>query len=418
MKRALAVMWLLAAAWSPAARAQEDPDHCAALQGAARCLPGVDEHDLRYVFVLPASWNGELVIYSKPSGAVLSGDAVYRPFITFRDVLVREGYAFGYLDFVDAPDIDYKLTSQQTGKLVHRFARVARKPVRTYPVGESRGGVLSLDLVESEPHRYDGALAECAPALGFVSSTKWRLDVRVLFDYFFTLDRVYQAGIPPILETPLDSNGSMYVSALYGLLRSADGPETAAEIAKVMGFPTFPSWLRAGGMEGQPEACTTGEAALLNSIVSPILFLMNQDRGLLAEDPVRSPYDNMKTVYAGSHDDAGLNAGVERLHGDRKAMNQLAKYYTPTGRLKVPVLSLYNSFDPLGVRRMQEGYADLVGDTGHAGFLALWSVERNSHCYFTPEERLEAFRALVQWVKGGAKPASGSAPVPGVACPR
>ena len=416
-KHVMAAVWLLAVG-TPTTWAQEDPDHCAPILEVATCLSGFDEHGGRFIFVVPRSWNGDLVIYSKPSQGFVSGERANRQFIAFRDAVVGEGYAVGYLD---QPYRDYKTDAQQTYRLPQRLARLAGEPRSVYLVGESRGGVFSLDLVETYPQRFAGALVQCAPALGFADSTKWRLDVRVLFDYFFTLGRVVDAGIPRILETPLDSTSADYAGRILGLLAEPDGPANVDRIARVMRFPDFPPFIRGGNPSPlEPDLCTTAPAAEASWVVSPILFLMNQDRDFLAEIPVRSPYDNASTVYTDPENpeaDAALNAGVERFRGSRPAMNHQAKYYTPTGDLRRPVLLLYNRFDPLGVLGSNQRYGELVASRASGEFLATWSVDRASHCWFTQAERIEAFHALVRWVNGGEKPISGDAPVPGRSCP-
>jgi pimeloyl-ACP methyl ester carboxylesterase len=399
----------------------QDPDRCEPLAGVARCTEGFDESGGRYVFVIPYAWKGDLIVYSKPSGAVMSGDTARPQFFPFRDELVREdGFAFAYRDIPEA-GYEYKTDAMQTHRLKKHFTLAIGKPNAVYLVGESRGGVLSIDLAETYPEDYAGALPQDAPALGFAASTRWRVDVRVLFDYFFTPERVAAAGIPPILQTPLDSSAATYAPALYGLVRAQDASPRLAEIASVMRFPLseIPEMVRVGSAAWNgTDVCVPRQAVVEQWFVSPILFLMNQDRGLLAEQKVRSPYDNATAVYAGSSDDQALNAGVQRLVGNPSAMNHLAKYYTPSGDLRIPVLLLNNRFDPLGTPSMQHGYVALVESAGRGDLVALWTVDRASHCLFATEERLAAFRELVEWSQpGGAKPPSG--PVPGTSpgCP-
>jgi pimeloyl-ACP methyl ester carboxylesterase len=415
MNRLRAFAALLLAAVASFSLAQVDPDRCAPLAGVARCMEGFDETGGRYVFVVPNGWKGDLVVYSKPSGAAVSGDTARPQLFPFRDEVVRDGFAFAYRD-VPEEGYEYKTDARQTHRLRDRFARAVGKPVAVYLVGESRGGVISIDLAESYPEEYAGALAQDAPALGFAASTRWRVDVRVLFDYFFTPERVAAAGIPPILQTPLDSNGATYAPALYGLVRASDAGPRLAQIAAVLRFPELPASVRVGSYAGT-DVCVSGQAVLEEWVVRPILFLMNQDRGLLAEKKVKSPYDNTAAVYTGSQDDAALNAGVQRLTGNPSAMNHLAMYYTPSGELRIPVLLLNDRFDPLGTVSMQEGYLALAGSAGHGDLVALWGVDRASHCLFAAEERLAAFRALVEWARHGVKPADGYVPGTGPGCP-
>ena len=127
------------------------------------------------------------------------------------------------------------------------------------------------------------------------------------------------------------------------------------------------------------------------------------------------PYDNTAVVYSGSFDDAALNAvgGVERFSSDPDAVNYISKYYDPSGKLQIPVLTLHTLLDPVVPILVHEPkYLSLVNGTGSGNELVQQSVARYGHCAFQVQEELNAFDGLAAWSQGGNKPAGGDVTLP------
>src|SRR5260370_5400390 len=105
-----------------------------------------------------------------------------------------------------------------SGLLRGLFAARVSQATRTYLVGTSLGGLITLDLtekVDEEDRQYDGALVVCGVVGGAPLQFRHSGDGRVLFDYFFP-------GVLPgdLLHMPnLDfSPGSPTYTAVAGSL--------------------------------------------------------------------------------------------------------------------------------------------------------------------------------------------------------
>lgn len=72
----------------------------------------------------------------------------------------------------------------------------------------------------------------------------------------------------------------------------------------------------------------------------------------------RNPFSNRGVRYSGSHDDAALNAGVERFSADPTAVRDLSYDSDLTGRVTVPVLTLHAIDDPTAFVEHEAAYRD------------------------------------------------------------
>lgn len=233
-----------------------------------------------------------------------------------------------------------------------------------------------MDLAENLPAKYDGALSIC----GVVGGTRvqWQRagDGRVLFDYFFP-------GVLPgdLLHTPnLDySPGSPTWTALTNALAAGLGSpgQPTLQFASVVGL--------------------TGSTP--NEIIFSALSLFgNGFNELLGRTHGHNFYDNTHTVYSGSANDAALNAHVQRFSAHPDAVNYVTRYYTPTGELRIPMLTLHTTQDPSVPFSQESLYAAVVAGKGAANFLVQQSVNRYGHCNLKPQEILNSFQGLFGWV--------------------
>ena len=214
----------------------------------------------------------------------------------------------------------------------------------------------------------------------------------VLFDYFFP-------GVLPgnLLHTPnLDfSPGSPTFTAVANALS--------------IGLVT----------PGQPTLQFANVAGLPGSTPAEIVFsgitLVGDSLGfneLLQRTHGHNFYDNTGTVYSGSADDIALNAGVQRFSATPAGLSYIAKYYTPTGQLHIPMLTLHTTQDPTVSFSQEHAYADAVAAAGASQFLVQQFVTRYGHCNLKPEEILGSFQDLLLWVNFGITPPGGDVTVP------
>ena len=87
------------------------------------------------------------------------------------------------------------------------------------------------------------------------------------------------------------------------------------------------------------------------------------------------------------------------------ARNYLQRWYQPKGNLRIPVLTLHTTMDPVVPFWHQPAYAAIVADAGRSDLLVQRTVDSYGHCAFTPEEHITAFMDLVSWVETGVAPA-------------
>jgi len=108
------------------------------------------------------------------------------------------------------------------------------------------------------------------------------------------------------------------------------------------------------------------------------------------------PFDNSARVYAGSDDDAALNAGIARYTADPAALSSIARF-TTSGTPQAPLINLHTTGDPI-VPFSQAGlYADKVRQAGNGNFTQV-NVTRAGHCNFQASELLNAFNDLWQQI--------------------
>jgi pimeloyl-ACP methyl ester carboxylesterase len=340
-----------------------------------------------YEIAMPtAPWNGELVVYAHGIGK--PSEPVALPNIgPLRESLTSQGFALVYSSFSENGYGAVKDGVQRTHQLRGIFASRVGQPARVYLAGGSLGGLISLMLAERFPEQYDGALSLSGLVGGGAAELKYIGDARVLFDYFFP-------GVVP--GTPFDvppgidfsPGGPTYNSVRAALLQGLVAP----------GQPTlqFASTAKLPGI---------GAAEIVAAGMNVVGFTVEQSPNLVDVTHGHMAYDNSVTVYSGSADDAALNAGVARYVSEPSATNYMEHYYTPSGNLHIPVITLHNTRDPLVPIFHEQMYADAVQDAGASPYLLQRTMNAFGHAIaFSDAEKVAAFFALVQWVHTGVKP--------------
>ena len=132
---------------------------------------------------------------------------------------------------------------------------------------------------------------------------------------------------------------------------------------------------------------------------------------VLAQTHGQPFFDNFSTQYAGALPPATLqwiNANVQRFSASPAGFNYFEHYYTPTGDLPVPAITLSTFRDPVVPGFHQDAYGDIVTAAGNADRLIQRSVPGTGngygHCTFTPQELASAFSDLVLWAEYGVRP--------------
>lgn len=332
-----------------------------------------------YRIDLPAHWNHKLVVYYHGYSDVPvtfgKGDALspmFAPLLARGYALIQSGYSEGGWAVEQA--------ASDTERLRRFFVAQHGAPAQTLVMGMSMGGTLTALSIEVHPGIYSGALSLCGAIEPSDRLVARDFALRAAFDYYFP---GLLGGLVPVPD---------------------DFQADDATVAKI-----------AAALHSNPKA----REALLrwygaadeNNLPAVIAFAGPELRELQRRAH-GNPVGNADLIYAGSGDDAALNAGVRRYRADAKAAAYLARWYTPSGKLERPMLELHDTGDPLVPASGTFEYALAAQRAGHGENFVQQYVVHEGHCVFTPGQIGAAFGELVDWVDHGRRPAPGKLPAP------
>jgi len=289
---------------------------------------------------------------------------------------------------------------------------------RSYIMGGSMGGDITVALIDKYPDDFAGAMAVCGAVGGFIAEIGWANDVRAMYQYF-------TKGTP--YELPGDKD--LTHSAI------SDPPTLPAIIALPMFFyhvkslikPVVALFAAAAANPGGPEdriidniVATSGTVKDPAAILLPVALMatgmddMNEVYGGSTIDSTQKVYSS---PYLSAEENAALNESVQRVKADPVAVANANAWYTPTGHFKAKLMTLYNAIDPLAPSTLHEPILEAAAEqAGNEGNLVQRSVpsqrkplptsemEGYVHCGFTPDQVESAWNDLRAWVEHDRKP--------------
>ncbi|MCS7484091.1 alpha/beta hydrolase family protein [Umezawaea endophytica] len=363
------------------------------LGGTARCYTGRDANGAYYAMAVPKRWNGSLVVHAHGGPDFSYDESSPVEDLDRWAVMVDEGYAWvgssyrrgGYGVRMAAAD-----TENARRLFVERFGR----PERTYLHGQSWGGNVAAKVAETHDS-YDGVLLTNGLLAGGSRGYDARVDLRVVYQYYCrNLPRPAEALYPLWQGLPVDSE--MTPEDVHARLQECTGIDSA------------------------PAARTAEQQRNLDDIVGVTRL---PERALdahllyatfLFQDVVwkrlggRNPFGNVGVRYDGSHDDAALNAGVERFSADAAARRDLSYDSDLTGRVSVPVLTMHAIDDPQVFVENESAYRATLQGAGHGGNLVQTYTKESEHSELSDSEYANSLSALDAWVRSGRKPSARS----------
>ena len=300
-------------------------------------------------------------------------------------LLAPQGFAVAFSSFSEN-GWNVKDGAQRTFQLLGLFTSKFGSPSRVYVGGISMGGLIAIKLAEDHPNAFSGVLSACAVAGGSRRQFDYHGNVRALFDFFYPGVLPGSAGdVPPDIDT------AQAIILPAGAAISAN-PAGALAIA---------------GITQTPLPFLTS-AELVNSLVAALASHAAQFADLIARTHGHPFFDNRDTQYAGALPPSlleGINAGIERFAATPDAAKHFNHYYEPSGDLRMPMMMLSTSRDPLVPAFHQDSYENAVAENGSSDLLVRRTIDRYGHCVFTPAELGSAITDLVVWVEFGIKPA-------------
>jgi len=122
----------------------------------------------------------------------------------------------------------------------------------------------------------------------------------------------------------------------------------------------------------------------------------------------RNPFGNAQVAYRGSADDAALNKQVLRYPADPQAVAALAADSRPSGKLRLPVLTLHAIHDPTAFVELESAYREIVDAAGASSWLVQTFSDEAEHSYLGDPEYPALMTALLQWIDHGERPSPDS----------
>jgi len=341
-----------------------------------------------YSIDVPAEWNGDLVLYAH--GYTTVQEPVGLPqgaFPGIRDQLLSRRFAVATTSFSSNGYAEAE-GARQVHQLRGLFTSRVRGPARTFLVGSSLGGLIGVDLLQSFPNQFAGALSVSGPLGGTRAEFEYVGDVRLLYDLLMPCDLPGTfADVPAI---PLPQND--IVTCITQNQQS---------------FGVIVSTRRDGGF---PIAGNNANE-LVTSVVSTLGFHWYGIGDGIDRAHGHMVFDNHDATYVSGvlppQVLAGINAGIARYTATPDAENFLVHHYLPSGDLARPLLTIHAERDRLVPWGHEQLLLDYVTAAGHLDNLSQSHYARFGHVEaFTPAEIAAAFDALVAWTNTGVKPAS------------
>lgn len=357
-----------------------------------------------YALHIPRAWNGDAIYYAHGFRDAESPidlrdqDQLYAA----RDLLGEAGYAVAYSSY-SRNGFAVKDGAQRTHQLRGLLAaQVGGQPRRSFLAGHSLGGGIALALAEQYPDQYDGALLMCGMVGGSRVQTQYLGHVRALADVFFpgrfpgNVEAVPAGTVItlPQVVAAVQSNPA----GLFAIASSVQAPLPGVPSANVMD---------PGGVTFQ---------TLVGSLYAGLNFHARGINDIVALTPGDAPFDNAGTTYALGATPwlpaAALapalgyaNAAVVRYTADVQSTNYLNRHFTPTGALRIPVLTIHNAWDPAVPFFHETELRARAEAAGAAGNLLQRTELSYGHCAIPAARAVQGFLDLAQWASTGARPA-------------
>jgi hypothetical protein len=367
----------------------------------ARCLRGQDSARAHYLVVMPAQWNGVLVVHAH-GGPTLGEPKAERADedIARWAVLVKAGYAYAASVFRQG-GVAVRSAAEDTERVRRIFVAHVAQPRRTILHGQSWGAGVAAKLAEthagpgaSRPP-YDAVLLTSGVLAGGTRSYDFRLDLRVVYQQLCgNHPAPGEPAYPLWMGLPPDAR-----------LTRAD---LAARVDDCLG-------VRRPAAQRTPE-----QAQRLKTVADVVRIPASSVLAHLSwatwhfQDIVQSrtgglnPFGNEGVRYAGSPDDAALNAGVARYRADPAAVARFADDADLSGRIGVPVLTVHAIHDPTAFVELESAFRETMERGGSAGRLVQAYTDHAEHSYLADAVYPAALDALLGWVEHAEKPTAGS----------
>ena len=370
----------------------------------SRIVEGETGPGALHSFHIPRDWNGTVVHYAHgfrdagPEPDLRDQDGLF----ALRERLGALGYAVAVSSYA-TNGFAVKDGAQRVHQLRGLIAAELPAPAdRHVLVGHSLGGAVALDLAERYPTQYDGALLLCGMVGGSLAQTQYLGHVRALFDFH------YPNVVPgSVLGVPAGTTVTL-AQVVAAVQQNPMGLFAIGSTAQTP-LPYVPS-----GAVTNPQSLAF--QTLVGSLFGAVSFQVRGVNDLVARVHGKSAFGNDDTEYtlgtpllpAGAIAPAiaAAQAGVARYELAPSARNYLTHHFAPSGELRIPVLTLHNTWDPAVPLFHETLLRERVEAAGATPFLLQRQVPTYGHCAITGDQVMQGVAALTGWIASGVKPAA------------
>jgi hypothetical protein len=360
---------------------------------------------------VPNRWNGELVLFAH--GFRGTGTTVWVDNPALRAFYVKLGFAWAASSYqVNGYAVGQGVTD--THALIGLFGSVVGStPTALYMTGVSMGGQITAVEIEHYRATFAGAMPYCG-VLGDTSLFDHYLDANVTaaaltgtpiqFPSTLAAGQAYAPVYDQQVLSELPALGSGFNSQNVQLTELGRAWEAAVEQRSGGTRPGFDSAFAFWN--------SFGFAPLTN-----VPFLFGLYPGLsggtigIASGNVTS---NLDTLYqlddkrSLTPAERTLNDEVLRVAATASASTDLSGIPAVLGDPRIPVLSLHGIGDLFVPFSMEQVYAQRAREHDESSLFVSRAIRANAHCGFTQAELQRGFSDLVDWVRGGHRPAGDS----------
>jgi pimeloyl-ACP methyl ester carboxylesterase len=376
--------------------------------GADRVQPGPldlsgDLDGASYRMVVPAHWNGTLLVFAhgyRAAGPDEDHTVPIAPTHADTALLMSEGYALAGTAFrSNGWALDVAVDDLHA--LAQVFTATVAEPRSTLAWGESMGGLVVAAALEAHPDTFDGAVSLCGIIGG---ATNW-WDTNGL-----TLARAYDAafGWPAEWGTAEAPRADLqfWTDVAPTAARQIEDPAERPRwefIRLVIGAPMDDFY--AGGALLAMSLATTGRADLMARAGGQPLAAP-ADGYHIADDLLAAlAFQGLDAPPLLDHMNAAATVAAPP---DPAAREWLAAHNDPVGTIQGPMLALHTQADTLVPASNLTVYAERVGAAGHADLLITGTAEvaGGGHCRFDTPQLAAAAQLVDRWVTSGQRPAA------------
>jgi pimeloyl-ACP methyl ester carboxylesterase len=358
-----------------------------------RCLRGQDGAGSHYLIAMPAKWSGVLVVHAH------GGPSLGEPKATRADedikrwaITVAQGHAWAGSVFRQG-GFAVTTAAEDTERVRRIFVDHVASPKRTLLHGQSWGAMVATRAAEMFPQSWEGMLLTSGVVAG-PATYDFRLDLRAIYQHLCSNhprsnEPQYSLAIGlPAGSTMTNADLAARADECLGLRRPAAQrtPEQSQKLKTIVDVLKIPE----------------------NSVMSHLNWGTFTLQDVVAKNGGMSPFFNEGVRYAGSSNDAALNAAVARFKANPEAIKRFAGDVDHGGRFAIPVLAAHGIGDATVFVEGQDTLRQRMQAAGNGARLVQSFVDSSEHSYWGDAFYPPLFEALLRWVEVGEKPTPAS----------